>query len=241
MDKTKELQVRTALETLSEATFDISGNLRLMSKLDMDVIESLISDVIQACEESVNALKRVEDTIGMSRFRLYQDVVFRDDEGPYEADKARYSIVKIDYDEAALVIEPENGRAKQLTTQARLSEPWRKLRHYNPNAMPPGLCSDGQQVYNLVMGVAGELGLTQTGGCTTFYSPGQWKARGEHSCTDALLIVVYDGGDFAYLFQEGAEDDGYAAAQMSEALERSGFHAQAGSSWYSGIYAIAPF
>ena len=36
-----------------------------------------------------------------------------------------------------------------------------------------------------------------TCGCRTFYTPGQWRARGEDWGCDSKLIVVYYGGDLA--------------------------------------------
>ena len=103
------------------------------------------------------------------------------------------------------------------------------------NEMPEGLSSRGQLAYNTIIQALGEL--NDTGGCKTFYSPAEWKARGEEYCTKAELIVVYDGGDVAPFFEY---DYGYYSLMeiMSKALEQVGLYSEPGTCWYSGIYPI---
>jgi len=102
------------------------------------------------------------------------------------------------------------------------------------NAMPKGLSAKGKRAYHAIMAFLKERGLTDTGGCQTFYSPQEWAERGEQYCTRALLIVVYDGGMVRPCFNL---DEGYVLYEaMQEALHKVGFWSEAGTGWYSGIY-----
>lgn len=104
------------------------------------------------------------------------------------------------------------------------------------NAMPEGLSTKGQKAYKVIMDTMTLAnGTVDTGGCITFYSPQQWKAKGELNCLDAELIVVYDGGAVARFFSYG-----YACYDlindMDEQLSNAGFYSEQGTNWYSGIY-----
>jgi hypothetical protein len=108
------------------------------------------------------------------------------------------------------------------------------------NAMPDGLSTKGQKAYKAIMDVMPLVnGEVDTGGCKTFYSPAEWRAKGEHYCLDAELIVVYDGGDVAGFFNyEYAMDfDNYSLINdMDQQLSNAGFYSEQGTNWYSGIY-----
>lgn len=75
------------------------------------------------------------------------------------------------------------------------------------------------------------------GGCKAFYSPKEWKIRGEKYGTESLLVVVHDGGDFASLCNLD-----YAAVsayeKMQSSLHEVGLYMQQCTSWYSAVYAI---
>ena len=74
-----------------------------------------------------------------------------------------------------------------------------------------------------------------TGGCRTFSSPEEWKARGEEYGTDSALIVVYDGGDVRSWFDD--RNGGVKREQRMQAeLEKRGFYSQICTGWYSAIY-----
>lgn len=74
-----------------------------------------------------------------------------------------------------------------------------------------------------------------TGGCRTFYTPKEWEERGELFCTDAELIVVFDGGDVApYFNMSYCQMD--LVEKMQTALEKVGMYYEYGMSWYCGIY-----
>lgn len=103
------------------------------------------------------------------------------------------------------------------------------------NAMPEGLSADGQRAHEVIMGVLQRFDMTYTGGCTSFYSPAQWKERGEDYCCESLLIVVYDGGDLSSFFSYI-----HGTTKLQEAMEialgEAGFYIEPGTHWYSGIY-----
>lgn len=74
-----------------------------------------------------------------------------------------------------------------------------------------------------------------TGGCRTFYSPAEWKARGESYGLESVLIVCHDGGDVASFFNYDYEC--YQRLEnMREALEKVGYWAEPCTSWYTAIY-----
>ncbi len=103
------------------------------------------------------------------------------------------------------------------------------------NEMPVGLSSKGKRAYKAIIKALGDN--TDTGGCKTFYSPAEWKARGEEYCTRAELIVVYDGGSVAPYFEYDYGQ--YPLIElMNKALEEVGLYSEPGTCWYSGIYPI---
>jgi len=103
------------------------------------------------------------------------------------------------------------------------------------NAMPEGLNPRGRRAYAVIMKVLTKHNATQTGGCKTFYSPAEWKARGESYCQGAELIVVYDGGDVGPFF--GLDHERYSLREeMEQALRTIGLYTEEGTCWYSGVY-----
>jgi hypothetical protein len=80
-----------------------------------------------------------------------------------------------------------------------------------------------------------EKELTFTGGCRLFYSPQEWKDRGEHYCTEAELILVYDGGDFHSLVHSVT---GESFNKLSKRLAKLGLYIEPGTGWYAGVYKI---
>lgn len=102
------------------------------------------------------------------------------------------------------------------------------------NARPEGLSKSGSKAYDLIMKVMGD---PDTGGCRTFYSPEEWKARGEQYGCSGELIVVYDGGDVApyFSFDYG---NGKRMDEMNDALHTIGMYAEQCTNWYSAIYFI---
>jgi hypothetical protein len=78
-------------------------------------------------------------------------------------------------------------------------------------------------------------GLTETGGCQAFYSPKQWKEHGEKYGNDALLILVYDGGDID-ICMDPAKGQHELVDRFRDNLEQNGFVMEPCSHWYSAIY-----
>ena len=75
------------------------------------------------------------------------------------------------------------------------------------------------------------------GGCRTFYSPEAWRERGERYGRESCLIVVHDGGDYAYAFNYAYGDSKLMEA-MREALNAEGYYAEACTGWYTAIYPV---
>lgn len=77
-----------------------------------------------------------------------------------------------------------------------------------------------------------------------FYTPHEWRKRGEQYGLTAVAIVVHDGGAFAPFFSYDHED--YVAMDgMSKALEACatpeaprGYWAEQCTSWYTAIYRV---
>jgi hypothetical protein len=68
-----------------------------------------------------------------------------------------------------------------------------------------------------------------------FYTPEEWRARGEKYGALSVLVVVHDGGPYAPLFNYDYED--YKAIEaMQKALEPLGLYAEQCTGWYSAIY-----
>ena len=73
------------------------------------------------------------------------------------------------------------------------------------------------------------------GGCKTFYTPEEWKERGEQYGLNALVVVVHDGGDVAPYFNWDYECYHLIEA-LGEELAKIGCFAEQCTGWYSAIY-----
>jgi len=95
-----------------------------------------------------------------------------------------------------------------------------------------------QKVANEIMSVVRTYtGGLYTGGCKAFYTPEQWKDRGEQFGLYSILIVCHDGGDFAPFFDWGIEADSWRNV-MNARLKNLGFYAEQCTSWYTSIYPV---
>lgn len=108
---------------------------------------------------------------------------------------------------------------------------------------PKGLSAKGEAAYKAIMELFQALEDAtpeyplSSGGCVVFYSPEEWKARGERYGRDAELIIVYDGGDHGMYFSHSYEC--YEAIEkMRLALEKVGVYTEECTHWYSGVYSI---
>lgn len=73
------------------------------------------------------------------------------------------------------------------------------------------------------------------GGCRAFYTPEEWKARGENDWRGTCLIVCHDGGDLSPFFN--LDEGAYLMwDRMFQTLQKKGFLAEQATSWYTCIY-----
>lgn len=95
---------------------------------------------------------------------------------------------------------------------------------------------EGKRIAEAILGVLPET--ASGGGCTAFYTPEQWRNRGETYGRDSALVIVHDGGDLAPYFNYDREryND---IERMNEALARIGYYAENCTSWYSAAYPIS--
>ena len=100
---------------------------------------------------------------------------------------------------------------------------------------PFGLTQDGEQAREVVMKFLTARGLTNAGGCRTFYSPKAWKERGEEYGLNSELVVVHDGGDVAAVCNLDYENYGLHDALQAD-LNAAGFYMEGCTCWYSAIY-----
>lgn len=103
--------------------------------------------------------------------------------------------------------------------------------------IPDELSADGRKAAEIIRGFFAEKGLGYHGGGGRFYSPARWAARGEEYGTTSLLIITYDGGDHAPVFnfdygQAGLHDE------LQKLLEQLGMFVEACTCWYSSVYYI---
>ena len=104
------------------------------------------------------------------------------------------------------------------------------------NEIPDGLTKVGNAAAKKILEVAKKYG-DNSGGCKTFYSPGEWRDRGEQYGRDSELIIVHDGGDFSYYFNmDKCAYDLYE--NMCDELTTIGVYAEQCTSWYTAIYKI---
>ena len=73
---------------------------------------------------------------------------------------------------------------------------------------------------------------------TGFYTPAEWKVRGEKHGNEAVLVIVHDGGDLAPLcnYDYGCYDDIEA---FSAFLGGLGYYVEDATGWYSAVYPVS--
>lgn len=72
----------------------------------------------------------------------------------------------------------------------------------------------------------------------TFYTPEEWKTRGEEYCNrNAALVVAYNGGDAGQYFNY--DYCRYAALEgLNKALNAVGYFFEDATGRYGGVYAL---
>ena len=108
--------------------------------------------------------------------------------------------------------------------------------------IPKGLSRLGRRAAQTILRVmqeqAKEMGSEfSTGGCKLFYSPKEWKDRGEEYGTESLLVVVHDGGDAAYWFNYDYMAYSMIDKMTKELQEKLNVYAEQCTCWYTAIYA----
>lgn len=101
------------------------------------------------------------------------------------------------------------------------------------------LDKESQKVANVIMRVlASKLPKdwkASGGGCKVFYSPKEWKSRGEQHGDGSVLVVTYDGGDHREFFNYDYESVD-SIADMDNALEKAGYMHEPINHWSTAIY-----
>ena len=75
------------------------------------------------------------------------------------------------------------------------------------------------------------------GGCRAFYSPKEWKERGEDYGLTSELILVHDGGDLAPYCNLDYEEYKMHDA-LYEFLKSKGYYLESCTCWYSAVYKV---
>jgi hypothetical protein len=74
------------------------------------------------------------------------------------------------------------------------------------------------------------------GGCRAFYSPREWKERGESYGVDSLLIICHDGGDLAPLCNFDYECYSAMDAFRDFLRDKYDVYPEQCTCWYTAIY-----
>lgn len=101
--------------------------------------------------------------------------------------------------------------------------------------IPSGLCPAGRKAAETLSDFFVEMHIADHGGGGRFYSPAQWRDRGEQYGLGSVLIVTHDGGAHADAFWT---DNGYFNLNeaLIERLNSRGFWYEGCTSWYSAVY-----
>lgn len=96
--------------------------------------------------------------------------------------------------------------------------------------IPEGLTHAGFNAAVTLRQQAVQQGLVNAGGCKVFYSPQEWRERGEQYGTESELVVVYDGSDARYLAEFNPT--------VEEVLARLNLFVECCTHWYAAVYKI---
>ena len=98
--------------------------------------------------------------------------------------------------------------------------------------LPEGATEEQARIHATIVKVIGPK--ARSGGCRGFYTPQQWRQRGEEFGLDSALIVVHDGGDLAPYFNYAYERE-RLREKMNKALKAIGYYADPCTGWYTAI------
>ena len=117
--------------------------------------------------------------------------------------------------------------------------------HLTMADIPGGLSPLGRQAAIVIVEKTLQHRATYTGGCTTFYTPAEWRSRGEPLEDGAVLVVVYDGGDVGRLIDYerccpggGARGDYEPLTDTAAALRAAGAVVQPVTNWYAEVWPL---
>lgn len=102
---------------------------------------------------------------------------------------------------------------------------------------PEGLSWRGADAYSAIVDLLSKEDSLFSGGQRVFYTPEQWRARGERYGLKAVLIVVHDGGAHAPFFNYNYEC--YSCIEkMTAALAPAKVYVEQCTCWYSAVYEV---
>ncbi len=103
--------------------------------------------------------------------------------------------------------------------------------------IPEDLSPEGKEAAKVILSFLEREGRLHSGGCRVFYSPQEWKDRGEEYGLESELIICHDGGDHAAVFNLDYECYKLYDAMFDE-LQSAGFFPEGCTCWYSAIYKV---
>jgi hypothetical protein len=101
--------------------------------------------------------------------------------------------------------------------------------------IPDDLSPLGRRAAETIVAFLTEHDATHHGGGGRFYSPAEWRDRGEEYGTESLLIVTHDGGAHAPAFNLDYEQYEFQE-ELKIRLEEIGVYPEQATSWYSSIH-----
>jgi len=101
--------------------------------------------------------------------------------------------------------------------------------------IPSDLTQESHKIATTISDLLGDE--ASGGGCRAFYSPEEWKERGEKYGVESLLILVHDGGELAPYCNHDYEDS-MKMEMISAALRPLNAYIEQCTSWYSAVYPI---
>jgi len=101
--------------------------------------------------------------------------------------------------------------------------------------MPDNLDAAGQLAFQTITTFFQERGLMSKDLC--FFSPADWKARGEEYGLASKLILVYDGCSLGAFFSLDRDYPKYNRyEEMRAVLSKAGLFAEECTGWYCAVY-----
>ena len=141
---------------------------------------------------------------------------------------------------SVLISDTERSVLQELAKECSVSvSEWVRLAIAHGNAMmpspltaePPGLDEKGRLARRIIGAFSKRHQLADD---AYFYSPAQWTLRGEAFGTDSKLIVVYDGSEFASLYNTHYKAEALLE-KLQQQLEKHGMFIEQCTVWYSVV------